>query len=799
MKPLRLRHKLLVVPVLVLAACAAGSGVFLSVSLGSLAAANERAHLAGLAGVLEGAMKDRTRMATTAMKMIVTQQALADGLYGVAHGNTAFLKTFLQQTRELVGADDVLVLGRDGRVVLRSAAEERGDLADFQDLLKPVFEHGLLADHGPDLDDAVRTELIVRAGGAERVTVGPLLDGDSIAGAVAFVTRLDQAFLLRQKQHFRESLEISVASPDRILASTLPGLTLPQRLSPESLDITETRGDHRYQHLFSPWGSRGVYMGLSADVTATARQRRAAQIVVGAAFAVGLGLITALLFVTVRSLVSPLGTVVATLSEISTGEADLTRALEVRSGDEVGELAQSFNRFVERMRNTVRRLGQVAGDLSQASEQVARSHREVNEGAARQAELLGDSVAALRGIDQAVAGIAQSTTELIDSAVQSSAATQQLGATNQAIASQVEHLFATVDEVSSSIAQMSTVSQQITASMETLASSAEETASAVVELDASVKGIQENAENTSRLSEEVARDAEKGKEAVDASIQGVTALKELSDRSNQVIENLGGRATAIGKILTVIDEVADQTGLLALNAAIIAAQAGEHGKGFAVVAAEIGELAERTAASTQEIASIIEHLQQGARDAVAAMSAGRTRAEQEVGRARDAGAALDKIRGSAFASLDQARNIARATQEQAKGSRQITLAVDRIASMLGDVVSATAQHTAGTQQLARSALEMKETASLVNFSVREQAQGSLQIGQNVDHIRCMVEQIGEATRNQTERSGQVVEAVTRIRTIAESNAARTAELEQVVEILSRQTTALEEEVGTFKV
>lgn len=263
--------------------------------------------------------------------------------------------------------------------------------------------------------------------------------------------------------------------------------------------------------------------------------------------------------------------------------------------------------------------------------------------------------------------------------------------------------------------------------------------------------------------------------------------------------DLGNQSNAIGKILTVIDDVADQTSLLALNAAIIAAQAGEHGKGFAVVADEIRQLAERTAVSTREIATIISNLQEGTQEAVVAMKAGSDQVYQEVKRSKAASEALEKIRSSTLKAMEQVNSIVRGTQEQARGSRQVTDSMNQVAAMLQQIASAINQQSSGARQLAEAAESMRDIAAHGKQSTSEQSRGSRQINQSMEQIRSMITRIDGATRELTGRSRDVVNAVGSVHKVAENNASRTAELDHVVETLSRLTRALEDEVGVFKI
>jgi methyl-accepting chemotaxis protein len=504
-------------------------------------------------------------------------------------------------------------------------------------------------------------------------------------------------------------------------------------------------------------------------------------------------------FAMARAIVQPLREVAANLKMLAEGSGDLTSELMVRNRDEIGDLATEFNRFLARQRDLVSRTRAVISDLAKANERIRGSSHAVMEGAVRQSQALEDASRAIAGIDEASGGIADCSSFLVTSVEEISAASLELGATIEEIAGQMEKLFVSVDEISSSINQMSVASQEVSENVGILSSSTEVTVSSMLEMDASIKEIEENANLTSQLASAATEDSRRGMQTVDETIHGIESIREAVDRASAAIMELGRQSGNIGKILTVIDEVADQTSLLALNAAIIAAQAGEHGRGFAVVADEIRELAERTAVSTREIATIISNLQEGTQEAVLVMQEGSERVHQEVRRSQAAGTALDQIRTSTIKAMEQVNGIVRATQEQARGSRQVTDSMNQVASMLEQIATAITQQSQSARHLAGGAEAMRDIAAHGKQSTSEQTKGSRQINQGMEQFRDMIGKIDEATRELTQRSRQVVEGVGRVHKVAENNASRTAELDQVVETLDRLTKALEAEVGAFKV
>ena len=266
-----------------------------------------------------------------------------------------------------------------------------------------------------------------------------------------------------------------------------------------------------------------------------------------------------------------------------------------------------------------------------------------------------------------------------------------------------------------------------------------------------------------------------------------------------VIEALGNKTAAIGNILNVIDDVAEQTNLLALNAAILAAQSGEHGKGFAVVADEIKDLAERTGASTKEISELIRAVQDQSRNAVTAMDRGVRNVEEGVRLGQETETALKKIQESSQKSTQMVKAIARATIEQARGSKQVTMAINRIAETVQQIAAATAEQARGSEQIMKSAEKMKSITKHVERSAQEQARGSKQITRAIESISEMVHHLNRAQKEQTKGSEQVMTAVVQIKQVAEAQTASVRDLEAAIADLGSQAEVLRGEVRRFRV
>ncbi|MFZ2269694.1 MAG: PAS domain-containing methyl-accepting chemotaxis protein [Azonexus sp.] len=227
----------------------------------------------------------------------------------------------------------------------------------------------------------------------------------------------------------------------------------------------------------------------------------------------------------------------------------------------------------------------------------------------------------------------------------------------------------------------------------------------------SMSEIVRHADEARSISEASGKTCETGAEVIHNAVSSMEEIAATVRQATQSVLVLGTQSEHISSVVRVIREIADQTNLLALNAAIEAARAGEQGRGFAVVADEVRKLAERTATATGEIARMIGDIQSGMQKTVAHMEAGVTQVDAGVELANEAGAAIQRIRNSAAQVVDVVAGISRALDEQSRATGNIAQHVDKIAGMSGENNDLALQSSGGAHRLLDTAMEMQNTVS----------------------------------------------------------------------------------------
>jgi methyl-accepting chemotaxis protein len=294
--------------------------------------------------------------------------------------------------------------------------------------------------------------------------------------------------------------------------------------------------------------------------------------------------------------------------------------------------------------------------------------------------------------------------------VNSSDEVGQLAQAFNAMADQVGGLVVRIKEATASlreaVGQVGERAGQVRQGSEAQSDSASRVAAALEEISVSLDVVAENAKDSQRLSQRTTELSERGQQLVARTTEEITATAELVREAATQIASLSERSEQIGEVVKVIKDIADQTNLLALNAAIEAARAGEQGRGFAVVADEVRKLAERTSQATVDIGRMIVEVQTETRAAVSGMKASAERVDGGVALVREAADSLGAIRTAAGETDHKAREIVDAMQEQTAASGEIARNVERIASMAEENSAAAGQNHEVVQRLGRLAEDL---------------------------------------------------------------------------------------------
>ncbi len=303
----------------------------------------------------------------------------------------------------------------------------------------------------------------------------------------------------------------------------------------------------------------------------------------------------------------------------------------------------------------------------------------------------------------------------------------------------VENIKSMILQVMQAVHSTASASAQISSSAEEMAAGAQEQSSQTTEIAGAVeqmtKTIMETSRNAtvaaeqSKLAKEVANN---GGKSIQQTIEGMNKIAMVVSEAAETIKELGKSSEKIGTIIEVIDDIADQTNLLALNAAIEAARAGEHGRGFAVVADEVRKLAERTTKATKEISDMIKEIQRDTNGAVVAMEGGTTEVEKGKKLANESGESLKQILDKTTEVMDIINQVAAASEEQSSAAEQISHSIEGINNV-------TQQTATGVQEIAKAAEDLNNlTTTLQNliqkFKIENQ---SSKIDYNKKYLRLM--------------------------------------------------------------
>ncbi|SIO38676.1 methyl-accepting chemotaxis protein [Halodesulfovibrio marinisediminis] len=371
------------------------------------------------------------------------------------------------------------------------------------------------------------------------------------------------------------------------------------------------------------------------------------------------------LFFIVHKIVMAITRCVNFAENIAKGSLD--QELNIERHDEVGTLANALRKMSTNLRQMIATAEQKTSEAEQESERAHIAMQEAEE-ARNEAEK-----AKREGMLQAAAQL-----ETI-----------------------VEHITTTATELAAQIDESSR-------GAELQLERTSETATAIEEMNATVLEVARNATAAASHADDTKQKAEEGQDVVSSVVQSIDEVSERSISLTESLGTLGKRAEDIGSVMTVITDIADQTNLLALNAAIEAARAGEAGRGFAVVADEVRKLAEKTMQATREVEEAIQAIQMASKENIQGMQETSNVVVHSTGLASDAGDSLKSIVEVAIANADQVRSIASASEEQSATSEQIGRSSDEINRIAMETASAMRESAIAVNELAEMSLKLQQ-------------------------------------------------------------------------------------------
>ncbi|WP_224963132.1 methyl-accepting chemotaxis protein [Geomonas subterranea] len=497
-----------------------------------------------------------------------------------------------------------------------------------------------------------------------------------------------------------------------------------------------------------------------------------------------------------KMLLAPLGKAVAITEAVA--EGDLTVAIPAGGGDEAGKLLGSLKTMVSGLCGMISRVAGSATALQDISGRLAAEAVHAVAAARHQQDKVTDTSSYVRTIADKAEEIQTGTQRLAQAASESSSAILEMTASTDEVAINAERLTGLVAEVTAAMMQSAAATGEIGEHTKSLVASSLSTASSILEMEAATNSVKGNALLTAEVAQGVEEDALKGVEAMRAMRQGMSDIRASSGVTNQVITTLTSRTHEIGAISSVIDDIAKRTSLLALNASIIAAQAGTHGKAFGVVAEEIKMLASSTANSTNEIAALIAAVQLETEHAVKAIK----EADQRIATGEElssrSSAALEKIVTGVSSARSHVSGIALATAEQAKGTSLIREAMDRVTQMTEKIERAIREQSGAKEAIMFAAAEMTELATQFRSATMEQSKVGRAISDSILDVSEMSRKIETACAVQAKESLQIAAAVTEIHSDADRCLQAAAQLEAGASDLTSQVEVLQQGAGAFR-
>ena len=522
--------------------------------------------------------------------------------------------------------------------------------------------------------------------------------------------------------------------------------------------------DYRGEEVISSYSPLDVYGSTWALITEIDIQRAlsSSQTMVTnflMTIVIAIALVIALSLLVANLVARPIVMLVETARRLSKGDVELSGLDFSRSEmiasrrDEMGAIGSAFHELIDYFR-----------EMSLDASRIAEGDLTVDISPKGDKDILGNAFVLMKRnlreligeVSDSIHNISGASMELAQSAEQSGRATGQIATTIQEVARGSQQQAISIHQTSATVDQMARAIDGVAKGAQEQASAVNQSSNLTSQMNEAIQQVSKNIVEVTQDAAEARQAAQDGSQTIEDSIRDMRSIKEKVGISAQRVEEMGVRSSEIGVIIETISDIASQTNLLALNAAIEAARAGEHGKGFAVVADEVRMLAERSANATKEISTLIQNIQITTAEAVEAMEAGSKEVEVGVEHANQAGKSLNAIMESVESVHHQAGEAIDAARRMEQAASELVSAVDSVSAVVEENTAATEEMAAGSDEVTRS-IENIASVSEENSAAIEE------ISASSEEMNTQVEEVSASAQSLAEMAEMLKDAITRFK------------------------------------
>ncbi|MEJ2367059.1 MAG: HAMP domain-containing methyl-accepting chemotaxis protein [Acidobacteriota bacterium] len=493
---------------------------------------------------------------------------------------------------------------------------------------------------------------------------------------------------------------------------------------------------------------------------------------------------------------NPLAKINAYSGRLASG--DLREAVPIWSDDELGHVADNLRTSFDILRTMTSKVLQASAVVEEEVAKTVKVSRTLNQEVDRQSDFAEKTTHAAKALEDGMSRIGSSMGQIVGTTQDVSSTILEMQASVEEIAGNAETLMDTVEKTASSSNQIAASAQEVSEGSGQLLEAAQESVSFLTELDAALEETRRNAKALLDASQKVTSDAEDGFSAVAAVEDEILRSRLAGEESLKTLEVLNGSIERIGRIVDVIQDVTEQTNLLSLNASIIAAGAGEHGRSFAVVATQIRELSGRTANNAKEIRALIRSLTSGGEAMTDAIQNSFKVVENSADLSKQAAETLRTILESASSQEEMSKRIATATDELAHGGQSANRTMQRIFEMIESIRKATQEQVNSTQFLNGEAEKVRNVAYQLRNATQEQAKGARVITEAVSKITDDSQATTQSVQGQAKETAAIYEAMTELMEGARRLEKGFRDLSEAAGRLQQGTGSLNQDVRKFQ-